>query len=208
MNKLNLKIKLVFLLGFCLFLFGFFYLGNKEVFAQTQLDELFKIRFTQCSGSGGVTPSSDVTNVPGEPTPTPDSDEIPKPSTEPEPVPVYSENLFIKADFEGLSDDSRDVAVTIRTGEDYSQTVVLSKEGESGPIPAIGLTIGQDYDFILSSWGFLSVRKSHKLLAGRNPASGFLDFGTLRTGDLNGDNQVNGLDWSLMKLNFGADGQK
>lgn len=206
MNKVNLKIKLAFLLGFCLFSFAFFCFTKKEVLAQTQDALIFKIRFTQCSGSGGVTPSSGTaTNVPGTPTAT-SSPDSPEPTVEPEPV--YSENLFIKADFEGLPEDSRDVAVTIRTGNNYSQTVVLSKEGKSGPIPAIGLTVGQDYDFILSSWGFLSVRKSHKLLAGRNPASGFLDFGTLRTGDLNGDNQVNGLDWSLMKLNFGENGQK
>jgi len=32
-----------------------------------------------------------------------------------------------------------------------------------------------------------------------------LDFGLVGTGDLDGNNQVNSLDWSIMKLRFGQE---
>lgn len=200
MIKIDFKIKLSYLLGFCLVVFSF---SKKEVFAQYYpSSDIFKINFTQCSEGGGSSQPT-VTSEPGAPTATPGS-VSPEPTEEPEPV--STDNLFIKAELEGLSQNPSEVAVTIRTGKDFSKTVILSEEGESGPIPLTGLTIGQSYDFILSSWGFLSVKKSHTLTSGRNPASGFLDFGKVLTGDLNGDNQVNGLDWSLMKISFGKDG--
>jgi hypothetical protein len=47
------------------------------------------------------------------------------------------------------------------------------------------------------------------ITAGQNPpAGGYLDFGLLKAGDLNGDDQINGLDWSLLKNQYGESGQE
>jgi len=113
--------------------------------------------------------------------------------------------LFFKAGFKGYSITNQPEMLVIlkAVGTTFSQKTTLNEAGESAAVPLTGLNVDQTYDFILSSSGFLSEKKSLTINGGRNPASDFFDFGVLRSGDLNSDGQINGLDWSLMKINFG-----
>ncbi len=128
------------------------------------------------------------------------------PTTTPGPG---SQVLYFKTKFEGFSFGNQPkMLTTIKvSGLNFSQTLVLPENGESPGIE-IPITAGRSYDFLLSAPGFLTAKKSLSINSGRNPASGFLDFGTLKSGDLNDDNQINGLDWSWMKLNYGENGEE
>jgi len=148
-------------------------------------------------------------------TPTPTVSQSPSPTCGPtstpgpEPTPTGGATLYIKASFEGSTTSQSPMLVTLKTKDtDFSKTVVLSEEGESEEIILEGLSVGQSYEFLISSFGFLTNKQPLTLSTGRNPASGFLDFGTLKSGDLNDDNQINGLDWSWMKLNYGENGEE
>lgn len=90
----------------------------------------------------------------------------------------------------------------------FTKDIILPDNGQVENVGLEGLTVGRTYDFILSCIGYLSQKMSVTLVSGRNPSSGYLDFGTLRPGDLNGDGQINGLDWSIMKMNYGESGEE
>lgn len=148
-----------------------------------------------------VTPSLTLTPVPGTPTAT----RTPTPTS----TPSTSNTIYFKADFLGFSSEDVGISVTIKVKDnDFSKALVLSDDGKSEAVSLEGLEVGENYDFLLSSTGFLTGKKSLTLKAGRNPASGYLDFGTIGTGDLKNDNQINGLDWSLMKSNYGESGEE
>jgi len=125
------------------------------------------------------------------------------------PTPVVTENyLNFKVRFEGLPEDKQSKLVTITIPGKIERKVVVKEDGTYLNFSLDELKVGESYSIFLSSHPFLTVKKSLTVLSGRNPASGFFDFGTLKSGDLNGDNQVNGLDWSIMKLNYGESGEE
>lgn len=156
-------------------------------------------------------PTATATQPPSGPTSTLAPTLTPEPTTPyPTATGVPGEILYLKANFQGFSSgDEEEFGVTLKAKDtDYATSLILPADGKSEAIGLEDLEVGETYDLVLSSWGFLSVKKSLTVRDGRNPASGYFDFGTLRTGDLNGDNQINGLDWSLMKLNFGESGEE
>lgn len=130
--------------------------------------------------------------------------------TPPVTPPVFpaESSLFFKVKFQGLPESNYPpMGVSLKAkGTNFEKFVILSEKGESGEISLEGLQPEKTYDFLLSCWGFLTSKKTLTLKKGRNPDSGYLDFGTLKAGDLNGDDQINGLDWSLMKMYYGSSG--
>ena len=156
-------------------------------------------------GGGGPTSTQMPTSTPIlQPSSTPTATPSPTPTLIPT-TPI----LFFKAQFQGFSAGNQPkMRVSLSAaGTSFSQAVILSEKGESEAVILSGLTASQTYQFLLSGPGFLTAKKSLTISAGRNPSSGFLDFGTLKTGDLNADDQVNGLDWSWMKGNYGDTGE-
>jgi len=144
-------------------------------------------------------PTVSLTPTPSGPTSTPSVSPTPTPN-----VPY----LFIRLRFKGFPtvNPPKMEATLVAKGTGFIQTVIISEEGESGPIFLEDLDPGQTYDFLVSSWGFLVAKQTLKITTGRNPAYGLLDFGLLKPGDLNSDNQINGIDWSLMKINYAVSG--
>jgi hypothetical protein len=156
----------------------------------------------------GVTPSPSPTPS-GLPTPTPSGTPTPTPSGSATPSPSPSgATLNFKARFTGLTEDKRSLKVTLTAkNTSWTQEAVTQSNGTYSGISLVGLTVGQTYDFVLSAHPYLIAKKSLTITTGVNPSSGFLDFGELKTGDLNKDNEINGLDWSLMKMSFGRSGE-
>jgi hypothetical protein len=153
-----------------------------------------------------VTPSPSPTTS-GSPTPTATGTPTPSGSATPSPSPSGA-TLNFKAHFTGLAEDKQSLKVKL-TAKNTSWTgeAVTQSNGTYSGLSLSGLTVGQSYDLVLSVHPYLTAKKSLTISSGVNPSSGFLDFGTLKTGDLNQDNEINGLDWSLMKIYFGQSGE-
>ena len=118
--------------------------------------------------------------------------------------------LVFRVKFEGFSDSAQPkMAVTLKVkNTDFSKTIIITGGvNATEPIYLSGFVPGNNYEFLLSSWGFLTVKKSLALNTGHNEHNQ-IDFGELKAGDLNGDNQINGIDWSLMKAHFGESGEE
>jgi len=149
-----------------------------------------------------------VNALPLLPTPTPSSSPTlppPSPTTTLQP----SAFLNLKASFPGANQGQPFLAKVIEKTTNFLKQIILKDKVVYQNLPLEGLSLNQKYDFFLYSFPFLSSKKSLTIKEGNNPKdSPALDFGVLKTGDLNGDNQVNGLDWSLMKSNFGETGQE
>jgi len=171
-----------------------------------------------CSGSNGApyhfVPEPSVTQggataTPtrtASPTPTSGANLTPTPS--PTPGQPGSLTLVVAARVQGFDANHQPQALaTIKAkNTSFSKTFILPESGVSEEIDLTGLQAGQNYDFVFTIWGFLTIKKNITLVAGRNPDIGEYLLGTFKTGDLNGDNQVNGLDYSLMKLGYGQNG--
>lgn len=138
--------------------------------------------------------------------PTPSATKTPTPTV----TPFVKARLTIKAQFDGFTALSKGkMTATLKTkGTNFSKVVTLYEDGASEEIPLENLEPGKTYEFILSSFGYLSSRKSLLIVSGLNPLQGYLDFGLLKAGDLNGDDQINGLDWSLLKNQYGENGEE
>ncbi len=152
--------------------------------------------------------------TPGGPTNTPQPSATSGPSPTGGPLPTATPTpegnfLFLKARFESSSSVNQlPFLFTLSVpGTNFSQKIVIAQSGEVESISLEGLETGKTYDFILSSYGYLAAKRSLTIAEGRNPPVGYLDFGYLGIGDLNQDNQINALDWSWMKLNYGASGE-
>lgn len=138
---------------------------------------------------------------------------IPTATPIPDPSSGMSKLNFMVR-FEGLLGNFHpDLLVTLKVKEaNFTKSAVISaNDGNIKEISLTGLALGEtsrNFELILSAPGFLAVKKTYPLAIGRNPPiGGYFDFGTFRIGDLNGDNQINGLDWSLMKQSFGESGE-
>ncbi len=132
----------------------------------------------------------------------------PNPSNTPSPVdPPF---LDFKAKLEGVENNQLSFLTKISLlGTNFFQTVQIKNNQVFRNLELTGINPNQNYDLVLSVFPFLPLKKNLLLVSGKNPSSeDFLDFGTLKTGDLNLDHQVNGLDWSLMKLNYGDTGEE
>jgi hypothetical protein len=139
-------------------------------------------------------------------TPTPTSLLTPTPTV----TPVVKAWLTIKAQFDGFTDLNKGkMSATLKAkGTNLNKVIIFYEDGVADEIPLDNLEPGT-YEFILSSFGYLSAKRSLTITAGQNPpAGGYLDFGLLKAGDLNGDDQINGLDWSLLKKQYGESGQE
>lgn len=143
-------------------------------------------------------------------TPTPTGLPSATPTLTPTPTPTAAAFLFLRVGFEGFPDfKSEKMSLNLKAkGTDFSRSFVLAEDGFSDIIPLNGLIPGQSYDFLLSSFGYLTAEMSLTLTQGGNPPTDYYDFGILSVGDLNGDDQVNGLDWSLLKMNYGENGEE
>lgn len=141
------------------------------------------------------------------PTPTTSSNPTPEP-TERQSSPSSANNLNFKVEFSGAKEESA-ILINLGVKNKNLRQQVLKKKNNRQSIPLSNLSVNTEYEFTLSAFPFLSVKKTLTVREGENPAqNNALDFGTLKTGDLNSDNQINGLDWSLMKLNFGKEGDE
>lgn len=143
-----------------------------------------------------------------DPTSTPTPTSLPTPT--PTVTPVVKAWLSIKAQFDGFTDLNKGkMSVALKAkGTNLNKIIILYEDGITDEIPLDNLEPGT-YEFILSSFGYLSAKRSLTITAGQNPpAGGYLDFGLLKAGDLNGDDQINGLDWSLLKNQYGENGQE
>ncbi len=151
----------------------------------------------------GVGPSPSPSGSPG-----PSGSPEPSPSGSPVP-PSDGTTLNFKARFTGLEEDKQSLKTTLtakNTG--WEQSVVAQNDGAYSGLSLSGLTVGEAYDFILDAHPYLTAKKSLTIKEGVNPSSGYLDFGELKTGDLKPDNEINGIDWSLMKMYFGQSGEE
>lgn len=132
----------------------------------------------------------------------------PSPSPTPTQLPI---NLNLKAKFGGATEDQNFLVKILVTGSNFFDQIMMKDNTIYQNLLLEGLSLDRDqpYEFILSAFPFLSTKKSLTIKEGANPKnSPALDFEELKTGDLNGDNQINGLDWSLMKTNFGERGEE
>lgn len=117
--------------------------------------------------------------------------------------------LRLKAAFSGNLSDQEFLSKIFVKDTDLIELFILKDNEIYQDIDLESLTANQTYEFVLFSFPFLTNKKSLAVKSGANPSgSTSLNFGTLKTGDLNSDNQINGLDWSLMKGNFGESGDE
>jgi len=158
------------------------------------------------TSSPGVSLTPTATGTPG---PSPTSGLSPTPTPLPTPIPEENVLYFkVRFDIVSLTGQPEGFLFTLKAlGTDFSKNVIVPKSGEEVAVSLAGLEEGQTYDLVLCSHGFLSAKRTLTINSGRNPAEGSLDFGFLKIGDLNKDNQINALDWSWMKLNYGSSGE-
>jgi len=125
------------------------------------------------------------------------------PSISPSPSASVSPGLTIKATFQGLPIEFKNaIAVTLSAkNTDWTKVFTLNSDGTFTSLDLTGLDTTKTYDFILWGHPFLQVKKTIDL--SKNPQT--VDFGELKTGDLDKSNQVNSLDWSLMVQNYQVD---
>ena len=157
----------------------------------------------------------EATATPGGPTNTPAPTLTPAatPTLTLTPTPVVSQaSINFKVAFQGFNSAERpDFLVTLKIkGTDYEKEIPYpaGAEAVTASLTNSDFVKGRNYDLLLSSWGFLTLKVSGDIYPGCNPANGYFDFGTFKAGDLNGDNQINGLDWSLMKSHYGETGDE
>lgn len=150
-----------------------------------------------------LTPTPSPSLVPSaSPTPLSTNSPSPTPSTEPT-------NIFLN--FKANLEDINQTCLIKLTAKDtnFTKNIISKTDSIYRNVTITNVSPNQNYDFVLFSFPFLSVKKTFKLKLGINPDdNSVLDFGKLKIGDLNGDNQINGLDWSLMKQNFGESGEE
>ncbi len=126
----------------------------------------------------------------------------PAPSTSPttSPSPAPEEALIFTASPSGLLDEGQSlIAATLYAeGTDWVKQTILNYEGK-GWVDISELDQSETYNFFLKAHPFLIVKEEVDLAN----LPEIVDFGELKTGDLNADNEINGLDWSWMKMYFG-----
>lgn len=132
------------------------------------------------------------------------------PSVSPTPTGQQANSfLNLKAGFQAAFTNQSLLAKLVARGTDFVTHTILINQQILQNLPLPGLAANQNYDLSLFSVPFLSSKRALNLKTGANPSAvDVLEFGTLRTGDLNGDDQINGIDWSLMKLNYGQTGEE
>lgn len=146
-----------------------------------------------CSGGQCVTAT---------PTPTPTLTPTPGPTSTPGPDTAQ---FKVKVGFLGRSDNDWKEKVEVCLKEKSNcQEVQLDDNGLSPKLSFDSITSGQTYTIQVKRKTYLSVAKQQTLNSGDN---GTVDMGKMPAGDLDANNQINSLDWSIMKLNFGKDGQ-
>ena len=152
-----------------------------------------------CSADGLSWEDSDTTTVCGTDKQCAEGQCVDSPTT----TTAFSGKIKIEADFQGIPDDQKSFTLKLATKNisDWEKEIALD---ENGMISDIALSSsfleGTAYDFILSGKKpFLSKIKTVTLTGTEVTVA----FDTAGTGDLNGDDAVNSLDWSLMKNKFG-----
>jgi len=151
---------------------------------------------------GGGGDDDDDDDTPTSPNPSVNASVSPNPSVSPSPSSSPS-GITIKANFQGLPANSQNISFTLVTSNNsWSKAVIMNADGTFANFDFSGLDMTESYDFVLYAHPYLTSKKTINLATGAQT----IDFGTIRTGDLDGNNQVNTLDWSFMKLNFGVDG--
>ncbi|HUV42515.1 MAG TPA: metallophosphoesterase [Patescibacteria group bacterium] len=180
---------------------------------------------TKCGLDDQCGPGEDFCNCPEDcPTPTPSPSPSESPTTSPSPSespttpsPSPSENpspsaittpaemtLNLKMSFKGRKSEDQGLEMNLLIPEiEITHSLQLKKDGTYDDLSLDDLEPSKNYNFLVHKRPYLSVKKSLKINEGDNPESGFLDFGVLKPGDLNGDNQINGIDWSIMKKKYG-----
>ena len=130
----------------------------------------------------------------------------PSPSVSASPSPSGTASGFsFKVFFEGLAADGQDLSVTIKAVDtDWQKTVLVNTDGSFQNLDLTGLDTSKTYDFILYAHPYLTIKRNVNLTS--LPTT--VDFGTAKIGDLNADNQINSLDWSWMRNNFGLNGDE
>jgi len=104
--------------------------------------------------------------------------------------------LNFKTEFEGKDQDRSFLIKFMIKGQNFLKYLLYPSETpyRTTYLKVTELTINQAYDFILSSFPFLKSKRNYFIKPRVNPTGSVADFGNLNTGDLNGDNQINGLD--------------
>jgi len=129
----------------------------------------------------------------------------------PTPTPTGEPGFFLdfKANFGEFSQEKNFLIKIFVSGTNFSNQILTKSNFIYRNLSIEGLNPGQNYQFSLFSFPFLAAQKELTTQPGKNPNNAdYLDFSQLKIGDLNLDNQVNGLDWSLMKLNYGDTGEE
>jgi hypothetical protein len=175
------------------------------------------IRSCLASVQASPTPTSTPSPTPAStptPTPTPMPTSTPGPSPTPGPDTAQltgpdTAQLKIKVSFLGRDEgDWLDIVEFCVEEKDWCQNVGLDENGESGQFSVEGITSGDEYTLQVKKECYLSVSKKQTLNSGDNDT---IDMGEMFAGDLTGeptvDNQINSLDWSIMKIHYGESGQ-
>lgn len=111
--------------------------------------------------------------------------------TLPDPQPI--ENVTLLVDWEGAPPSTVDLTI-LPTGDMQPAAQVTLAPEPSGLLSLpVGIVSSAPYDLFVSAPGFLSVRFCAFLQSNHT-----YQVPTLLAGDLNGDDTVNALDWSLM----------
>ncbi len=155
-------------------------------------------------------PSPSISPSPGispSPSPSPDSSVSPSPSPSPSPSssPSTEAGLVFTASLAGLSEEGHQLlaATLYAEGTDWIRQAILDYEG-NGWVDISELDQSETYNFFLKIHPSFISEKEVDLAN----LPEIVDFGELKTGDLNADNEINGLDWSWMKMYFGEGGEE
>jgi len=175
---------------------------------------------TKCGLDGQCGPGEDFCNCPEDcptpiPSPLPDESPIPSPSPTETPTPSPDESpsvittptkmiLNLEVSFKGRKPEDQGLEINLLMPEiEIAHSIQLKENGTYNDLSLDDLEVNKNYNFLVHKRPYLAVKQSLKINEGDNPESGFLNFGTLKPGDLNGDNQINGIDWSIMKKKYG-----
>lgn len=134
---------------------------------------------------------------------TPQATSTPSPTSP--PAGFDNAQLQVKVGFLGRNDGNwKETIKLCLEGTSLCHQVDLDDNGFSSAFSFDSIAAGQTYNLQAKKKGYLSISKQQILNAGDN---GTIDMGQMPSGDLNVDDQINSLDWSWMKLNFGKMGE-
>lgn len=158
-------------------------------------------------------PTATPTRIPPTPTrvpPTPTLIPTVRPTSIPTPRPTDAPPTLLVFKVDNFSNFPNNIALTITAKDDLGRTTSFQKSTITdsagfGSVSLSGLSLNRSYNFYVK--GDRQVSKVFSglmtLKSGVNPRVGFIDFGTLSAGDVNGDNQINAADRDSVSALYG-----